>query len=587
MAKTEGAVLIFATQLDSEKPPDSWLRVRVDRPRQLACGHFHYLALDARGAVYSWGRGPLGVLGHSGEDDEPKERLVEALEGQTIDYIAAGPYQSAALTRQGRLYTWGWMPFSMSADGVMEETFSHVPRPTKLPGAVPVRGLACGCFATAAWDDHGQLFTWGRGDSGQLGHGNGEPVASPKSVEALAGVRVTQVAFGGVQTANGPTGFMLVRSESGLIFSCGSPERGRLGRPYVLEEPMASSGSGPVHHAVPGEVSLGPNGDLLCSCVAAGDNHAIAITSEGGCYVWGANEGGVLALPEEDGDATEPIEVDGLPCVTKAVCATHSSALVADDGALLLLGGDPSTPEKPRLAGLPGRIAAVFGGGFHIGVLLEHVAPSDAQSPTAAETSSLAAHATAADAPPSGGRRGEGGGGASGSNGSSSYSSSYSSDTASDSQTGAGAPAERRPPQLATPALLKESDDYASAVAPELAELLLSDPAGTPPLQLRHELRLLRDLLAAERAKLQGLTAAQKRVEAEHQVALHPADDTWTQKEVVRGESDEPSVTSTVILGAASESPGGTMHLARTSSVLSERRAHQMSTEAYRGRPLF
>ena len=54
--------------------------------------------------MYSWGRGPLGVLGHGSEDDEPKERLIEALEGQAIGDIAAGPYHSAALTSDGRLW---------------------------------------------------------------------------------------------------------------------------------------------------------------------------------------------------------------------------------------------------------------------------------------------------------------------------------------------------------------------------------------------------------------------------------------------------------------------------------------------------
>jgi hypothetical protein len=43
-------------------------------------------------------------------------------------------------------------------------------------------------------------------------------------------------------------------------------------------------------------------------------------------------------------------------------------------------------------------------------------------------------------------------------------------------------------------------------VAPQdIAELLLADVAGATPLQLRHELRLLRDLLGAERAKLHAI----------------------------------------------------------------------------------
>ena len=47
--------------------------------------------------------------------------------------------------------------------------------------------------------------------------------------------------------------------------------------------------------------------------------------------------------------------------------------------------------------------------------------------------------------------------------------------------------------------------ELAEAVDPNLAQLLLAKVRYAPAEQLRHELRLLRDLLAAEKAKLQGL----------------------------------------------------------------------------------
>ena len=35
----------------------------------LSCGHFHSLALSQDGAVYSWGSGVMGLLGHGDEEE--------------------------------------------------------------------------------------------------------------------------------------------------------------------------------------------------------------------------------------------------------------------------------------------------------------------------------------------------------------------------------------------------------------------------------------------------------------------------------------------------------------------------------------
>ena len=377
--------MILATQSDAMTPPAAWTRVHVKSPMSLGCGHFHYLAI-AKDGVYSWGRGPLGVLGHGGEDDEARPRLIDALASESIESVAAGPYHSAAITNDGRLYMWGWMPFAPTADGGMEETFSRVPRSISLDGATRVVGVACGCFATAAWDSRGQLYTWGRSTSGQLGHGGDTAVASPRPVEALLGVRVAQVAFGGVQTSGENTGFMLVRSEAGVVFSCGSNRRGRLGR-AASSDALALTEDGlddDVHYGVPGEVMLGRE-NALAATIAAADNHAAALTTDGVAYVWGANDAGLLGLEDGAPDSEEPLEVGGLPVLTHCVCTAFSTAFLAESGELLLLGGDPSV-TRPRLAGLPGFISSIFGGGHHLGVMLYGLKPSAPKEGPAAST---------------------------------------------------------------------------------------------------------------------------------------------------------------------------------------------------------
>ena len=60
-----------------------------------------------------------------------------------------------------------------------------------------VVGIACGSTYSAAFTQEGELYTWGRGNYGRLGHGSSDDHALPTPVQALKGKRVVGVACGG------------------------------------------------------------------------------------------------------------------------------------------------------------------------------------------------------------------------------------------------------------------------------------------------------------------------------------------------------------------------------------------------------
>ena len=59
-------------------------------------------------AVYSWGGGSRGQLGHGVLSNEEKPRLVSALDGMKIKKIAAGGWHSAVISQFDDLYMFGW-----------------------------------------------------------------------------------------------------------------------------------------------------------------------------------------------------------------------------------------------------------------------------------------------------------------------------------------------------------------------------------------------------------------------------------------------------------------------------------------------
>lgn len=70
-------------------------------------GGKHSMALTVDGKVFSWGEGDDGKLGHGNKVTYDKPKLIEALKSKRIRDIACGSSHSAAITSGGELFTWG------------------------------------------------------------------------------------------------------------------------------------------------------------------------------------------------------------------------------------------------------------------------------------------------------------------------------------------------------------------------------------------------------------------------------------------------------------------------------------------------
>ncbi|CAD8193486.1 unnamed protein product [Paramecium octaurelia] len=154
----------------------------------LACNQNHALAWDIDGRVWSWGQYADGKLGYMSFEQiyQSTPKLVDTLQNRVLQ-CACGINYSLALDVKGDIYGWGKGPFKME---LLKATI-----PTKLiqKNKSFVKVVA-GDEHFGALDMIGQLYVWGLNHKNCLSQLD-EEVLTPTLFE-LAGVKIIDVAMG-------------------------------------------------------------------------------------------------------------------------------------------------------------------------------------------------------------------------------------------------------------------------------------------------------------------------------------------------------------------------------------------------------
>ncbi|KAM4704547.1 putative E3 ubiquitin-protein ligase HERC4 isoform 2-T2 [Rhinophrynus dorsalis] len=188
---------------------------------QVACGHHHSLALSRESEVYTWGQNRHGQLGLGFEvKKETTPKHIKSLTGIPFAQIAAGGAHSFVLTLSGAIFGWGRNKFGQL--GLNDETDRFVPTLLKSLRSQKIVHICCGEDHTAALTKEGGVFTFGAGGYGQLGHNSTNHEINPRKVFELMGSIVTQIACGRQHT-------LAFVPSSGRIYSFGLGGNGQLG----------------------------------------------------------------------------------------------------------------------------------------------------------------------------------------------------------------------------------------------------------------------------------------------------------------------------------------------------------------------
>jgi len=224
--------------------------------------------LSAEGAIYSWGFGKDGALGHSNFDSCPIPAKIDFFTKNNIkiEKIATGMNFCLALSADKKLYSWGKNEYGQLGLGNKTQQYK-----ISTPQLVPMHNLKV--EKIFAGEDHcalistdNEAFIWGYGLDGRLANKRKTNSNTPIKIE-LEGksVEFAKISCGGHHTA--------MLTKNGDLYICGNGREGQLGNGNSLES-AAVARNEPVfvrHFRLSNEKVV----DVQC-----GSSHSIAVVEK-------------------------------------------------------------------------------------------------------------------------------------------------------------------------------------------------------------------------------------------------------------------------------------------------------------------
>ena len=247
---------------------------------QVSCGPCHSACVSETGACYTWGEGSFHALGHGDRESQRAPRVLDAFtaDGRVVLRVSCGVWHTAAVV---------------------------APR-----GREPSRVAVASSDIDGDLDVlDGEVFTWGDGESGQLGVRGAETASTP----TLASGQIGQPGSEVCHVSCGQHHTVALTSKGDLWLA------GCVGK---VDNSLRSTVFTRLTDFQTGSVSA----------VESGDNHVVVAARDGRVYSWGVGKRGRLGLGKNDRDQPSPVEIETLRGrrVLAIACGPTSSACVVE-----------------------------------------------------------------------------------------------------------------------------------------------------------------------------------------------------------------------------------------------------------------
>lgn len=247
---------------------------------------FHTALITSDNQVYTWGRNGSGQLGNGTNFNatEP-ENITHQFQLENNDYISmilTGQDFTAALSSQGRLFTWGFNANGQLGTGNTDMLFNpnDITNRFNLMSNERFITLSLGYWHTAAVTSEGRLFTWGFNAGGQLGVGTVEQRENPTDITPLFNLRPNEKIID-VELSHYHSAAL---TSDGRIFMWGFNGFGTLGDGTNIMKTV------PID--ITFQFPIGTNDRIIQ--ISLGQFHSSALTAQGRVFMWGSNNRGQL-----------------------------------------------------------------------------------------------------------------------------------------------------------------------------------------------------------------------------------------------------------------------------------------------------
>ena len=336
-----------------------------------ACGDYSWF-INQNGAVFASGFNSQNFIS---TNESASSKLAIALvdhpelQIQNIVAISSGKDHAVAITDIGVAMSWGRSNEFGQLGHLGSPSIHHSP-PRMIQGlkGISVVSVVCGENFTLLLTEEGKLYSCGANESGQLGHGNTDPVSAALQISTG---QARAVAFRKIAAG---ADHCLAISLSGSVYAWGSNKHGKCGvsdaivlSPTLVpfDKPASQISCGHQHSLVVardllvfGDNRYGQCGTATLSSttpitrvpipgkvtsICGGARHSMAMLSDGSVLVWGDNSVGQLGL--EGGNVSEPTKLMLEKAVFIAAGSYHSVAVCSSGDTPL----ERTTTSRPTL----------------------------------------------------------------------------------------------------------------------------------------------------------------------------------------------------------------------------------------------
>lgn len=223
------------TKINKLVPTDITSRFNLNNEEKIviiSMKYWHMGAITSEGRLFMWGNNERGQLGNDSISDRntpvditshfllnPEEKILS---------LSVGLNHSAALTTEGRMFTWGSNSYNQLGDG---DNLSYSSEPIditsyfNLDNQDMIISISLGGDHSAAITENGLIFTWGYNLTGQIGndtnYSSDLPLNITNNLVLVNGERIVQVSLGQSNSS--------ALTSNGHLFTWGYNGSGQLG----------------------------------------------------------------------------------------------------------------------------------------------------------------------------------------------------------------------------------------------------------------------------------------------------------------------------------------------------------------------